>query len=61
MASQAATLRAFQHGILILTVAAVLLFTAVCALSVRKLSRSEESEEEIEDAGGSLEAGNGPA
>jgi len=61
MANRAVTLRAFRHGILILTVSAVLLFTAVCALSVRKLCRSEESEEEIEDAGGSVEAGNGPA
>ncbi|HUZ44999.1 MAG TPA: hypothetical protein VMW54_00030 [Terriglobia bacterium] len=60
MVSRAGTLQAFRHGILILTFSAVLLFTVVCFLSVRELGRSDEGEEEIEDAGESIEAGNGP-
>ena len=61
MVSRAGTLQAFRHGILILTISAVLLFTVVCLLSVRKLGRSDEGEEEVEDAGESIDAGSGPA
>lgn len=38
-------LQAFRSGILLLTVSAVLLYTVVCTLSVRKLLQTEEGEE----------------
>jgi hypothetical protein len=37
--------QAFRHGILILTVPAVLFFSAICLFAIRKLSQSVESEE----------------
>lgn len=44
LVARANTLQAFRGGILILTVSAVLLYTAVCTLSVRKLLRTEEGD-----------------
>jgi len=61
MVAGANTLQAFRHGILILTISAVLFFTAICSFAVRELGRSVEGEEEIEDAGKSIGTGNGPA
>ncbi len=59
MVAGANTLQAFRHGILILTLSAVLFFTAICSFAVRELGRSDEGEEEIEDAGESVEIGRG--
>ena len=46
LVARASTLQAFRNGILIMTVSAVLLYTAVCAFAVRKLSQTDESEDD---------------
>jgi len=51
--AEARTTQAFRHGILILTIPAVLFFTAICLFAIRRLSRAVEGEEEstsVEDA-----------
>lgn len=58
LAARANTLEAFRNGILILTLSAVALYTAVCSFSVLKLRQTQESEEDdasaefIEDGSG---------
>lgn len=57
---RASTLQAFRSGILVLTVSAVLLYAAVCTLSVRKLLQTEEGEEGGLGAREYAEDGQGP-
>lgn len=58
---RANTLQAFRSGILILTLSAVLLYTIVCTLSVRKLLQTEAGEEGDSGARAYAENGRGPA
>jgi len=44
-AAEASANQAFRHGILILTIPAVLFFSAICLFAIRRLSQPVESEE----------------
>lgn len=44
-AAEVSANQAFRHGILILTIPAVLFFTAICLFAIRRLSQSGEGEE----------------
>ena len=44
-AAEVSATQAFRHGILILTIPAVLLFSVICLFAIRRLSQSVEVEE----------------